>query len=115
MTSSATYSSDGLRHDVADPVTWSVRICAGRCGTCIFRPGNLMRLEEGRVAEMVANAIAQEGHIVCHATLGTDAPAICAGFAAHRNGRAASLALRLARARVLRAVWVHVDTRKVES
>ncbi|MFJ4939036.1 hypothetical protein ACIP8U_34940 [Streptomyces pseudovenezuelae] len=67
------------------------------------------------MAEMIASAIAQEGHIVCHATLGTDAPAICAGFAAHRNGRAASLALRLARAHVLRTVWVHVDTRKVES
>lgn len=115
MTSSATYSSDGLRHDVADPATWSVRICAGRCGTCVFRPGNLMRLEEGRLAEMVAKAIAEEGQIVCHATLGTEAPAICAGFAAHGNGRAASLALRLARAHVLRAVWVHVDTRKVEA
>ncbi|MFC8671451.1 hypothetical protein ACFUEN_02110 [Streptomyces griseorubiginosus] len=67
------------------------------------------------MAEMIANAIAQEGHIVCHATLGTDAPAICAGFAAHRNGRAASLALRLARANVLRTAWVHVDTRKVEA
>ncbi|GGY13001.1 hypothetical protein GCM10010384_18260 [Streptomyces djakartensis] len=110
MTSSATYTSDGLRHDVADPVTWSVRICAGRCGTCIFRPGNLMRLEPGRVAEMIASAIAEEGHIVCHATLGTRAPAICAGFAAHRNGSARSLALRLARARVLRIVWVPVDS-----
>lgn len=115
MTGSATYSSDGLRHDVADRATWSVGICAGRCGTCIFRPGNLMCLEEGRVAQMIANAVAEEGHIVCHATLGTDAPAICAGFAAHRNGSTASLALRLARARVLRTVWVHVDTRKVES
>ncbi|MCX5328101.1 hypothetical protein [Streptomyces sp. NBC_00140] len=67
------------------------------------------------MAEMIASAIAEEGHIVCHATLGTEAPAICAGFAAHRNGRAASLALRLARARVLRTVWVHVDTRKVEA
>ncbi|WP_329318029.1 hypothetical protein [Streptomyces sp. NBC_01262] len=115
MTSSATYSSDGLRHDVADPATWSVRICARRCGTCIFRPGNLMRLEEGRVAEMIANAIAEEGHIVGHATLGTEAPAICAGFAAHRNGSAASLALRLARTGVLRTAWVHVDSGKVES
>lgn len=115
MTGSATYSPDGLRHDVADPATWSVRICAGRCGTCIFRPGNLMRLEEGRVAEMIANAIAEKGHIVCHATLGTDAPAICAGFATHRNGSAASLALRLARACVLRTVWVHVDPRTAES
>ncbi|WSQ08941.1 hypothetical protein OG604_14845 [Streptomyces sp. NBC_01231] len=67
------------------------------------------------MAQMIARAIAEEGHIVCHATLGTEAPAICAGFAAHRNGSTASLALRLARARVLRPVWVHVDTRKVES
>ncbi|MER6204643.1 hypothetical protein [Streptomyces sp. NPDC001642] len=67
------------------------------------------------MAETIANAIAQEGHIVCHAALGTDAPAICAGFAAHRNGRAASLALRLAQARVLRTVWIHVDIRKVET
>jgi hypothetical protein len=112
MTSSATYSPDGLRHDVADPETWSVRVCAERCPTCIFRPGNLMRLEPRRVAGMIASAIADEGHIVCHATLGTSAPAICAGFAAHPRGSAASLALRLVRAGVVRVVWVQVDGRE---
>ncbi|MXM62185.1 hypothetical protein GR925_01640 [Streptomyces sp. HUCO-GS316] len=111
MTSSATYSSDGLRHDVADPATWSVRICAGRCDTCIFRPGNLMRLEPGRVADLIAQAIAEEGHVVCHSTLGTSAPAICAGFEAHQRGSAASLALRLARAGVLQIVRVPVSRR----
>jgi hypothetical protein len=72
-----------------------------------------MRLEAGRVADMVASAIAEEGHIVCHDALGTDAPAICAGFAAHRRGSAASLALRLARAGVLRIAWVPVKSQGV--
>lgn len=106
MNSAATSSADGLRHDVADPATWSVRVCADRCTTCIFRPGNLMSLEPGRVASMLKEAVADEGHIVCHKTLGTKAPAICAGFATHPTGRMASLALRLARAGVLRIVPV---------
>ncbi|GAO08661.1 hypothetical protein TPA0598_04_02970 [Streptomyces lydicamycinicus] len=109
MNTSATYSADGLRHDVADPATWSVRVCADRCATCIFRPGNLMNLDPGRVASMVKKAVADEGHIVCHDTLGTEAPAICAGFAVHPRGRAASLALRLARAGVLKTVLVQPD------
>ncbi|MFE1923375.1 hypothetical protein ACFW91_12485 [Streptomyces asoensis] len=98
--------ADGLRQDVADPATWTVRVCGDRCTTCIFRPGNLMHLEQGRVASMLKEAVAGEGHIVCHKTLGTEAPAICAGFAAHPRGRVASLALRLARAGVLRIVSV---------
>ncbi|MEH0430316.1 hypothetical protein QBB34_29180 [Streptomyces stelliscabiei] len=98
--------ADGLRHDVADPETWSVRVCGDRCTTCIFRPGNLMNLEPGRVASMLKDAVADEGHIVCHKTLGTHAPAICSGFAAHPRGRVASLALRLARAGVLSIVPV---------
>ncbi|MGW6238345.1 hypothetical protein [Streptomyces sp. NPDC055094] len=109
MNRATTYSADGLRDDVADPATWSVRVCGDRCTTCIFRPGNLMNLEPGRVASMVKKAVADEGHIVCHKTLGTQAPAICAGYAAHPRGRTASLALRLARARVLRIVFVKPD------
>ncbi|MGW6393287.1 hypothetical protein ACWFR1_22900 [Streptomyces sp. NPDC055103] len=108
---SATYTDDGLRHDVADPEAWSVRICLERCATCIFRPGNLMRLEAGRVKGMVDQAVADRGHIVCHATLGTDTPAICAGFEVHPVGRRHSLALRLARAGVLRIVRIRPDLR----
>ncbi|MFF4501601.1 hypothetical protein [Streptomyces sp. NPDC001401] len=82
---------------VADPITGTVRLCARRCATCIFRPGNLMDLQPGRLADMVTRARRTEGHIVCHATLGTAAPAICRGFAdGPDQGR--SLALRLARA-----------------
>ncbi|MET9353584.1 hypothetical protein ABZY14_11365 [Streptomyces sp. NPDC006617] len=109
MSNAITYSADGLRDDVADPATWSVRVCAHRCSTCIFRSGNLMHLEPGRVAGMVKKAVANEGHIVCHKTLGTDTPAICEGFANHPRGRVASLALRLARAGVLRIVPVQPD------
>lgn len=53
-----------------------------------------MHLEPGRVAEMVDTARADQGHIVCHKTLDTDAPAICRGYADGPDlGR--SLALRL--------------------
>ncbi|OIJ88449.1 hypothetical protein BIV24_22755 [Streptomyces colonosanans] len=82
---------------VADPRTGTVRLCARLCDTCIFRPGNLMDLQPGRVADMVSQARQAEGHVVCHATLETDSPAIYRGFAdGPDQGR--SLALRVARA-----------------
>lgn len=83
--------------EVADPGTGTVRLCARRCATCIFSPGNLMDLQPGRVADMVAQARRAEGHVVCHATLGTEVPAICRGFADGPD-QGCSLALRLARA-----------------
>lgn len=49
------------------------------CDTCIFRPGNLMSLEPGRVEGMVAEATANEGCIPCHDTLGPKA-SVCHGF-----------------------------------
>ncbi|MET9085511.1 hypothetical protein ABZX77_27110 [Streptomyces sp. NPDC004237] len=83
--------------EVADPLTGIVRVCARRCDTCIFHPGNLMDLQPGRVSAMVTRARQTEGHVVCHETLGTETPAICRGFAdGPDQGR--SLALRLARA-----------------
>ncbi|MFD1656978.1 hypothetical protein ACFSL4_01690 [Streptomyces caeni] len=84
--------------DVADRPTGVVRQCATLCDTCIYRPGNLAHLAPGRVQEMTRAAIAAEGHVVCHATIGTAAPAICAGYARHPSGAARSLALRLVRA-----------------
>ena len=67
--------------EVADLLTGTVRVCARRCDTCIFHPGNLMHLQPGRVASMVTRARETEGHVVCHKTLGTELPAICRGFA----------------------------------
>jgi hypothetical protein len=57
-----------------------VRVLAARCPTCIFRPGNLMRLERGRIADMVATCLRDDGHIPCHETLSLPKQAICRGF-----------------------------------
>lgn len=56
-----------------------VYVCAEMCETCIFRPGNLMKLKAGRVREMVDEARADDSGIVCHATLDGD-NATCRGF-----------------------------------
>lgn len=84
-------------HQVADSATGAIRLCAEMCATCIFRPGNPMHLEPGRVADMVEETRRREGHIVCHDTLGTSQPAICRGYADGPD-KGVSLALRLARA-----------------
>lgn len=84
--------------EVADWRTGVVRQCADLCDTCIYRPGNLAHVAPGRVQEMTRAAIAAEGHVVCHATIGTPEPAICAGFARHPIGATRCLAFRLVRA-----------------
>src|ERR1017187_5870798 len=47
-----------------------VHVCAEMCETCIFRPGNLMNLSEGRVESMVQEATKRDSCIPCHETLG---------------------------------------------
>lgn len=39
-----------------------------------------MDLEPGRVEQMVADSLRKDSAIICHATLGTDHPAVCRGF-----------------------------------
>lgn len=56
-----------------------VHVCAEMCETCIFHPGNLMRLRSGRVRQMVDEATRDDSTIVCHATLDGD-NAACRGF-----------------------------------
>lgn len=92
----------GTGSHVYDGATGTVRICDDLCTTCIFHPGNRMSLQPGRVKDMLTTAVANEGHIVCHKTLDTPEPAICAGFAAHPQGAQRSLALRLVAAGVLK-------------
>lgn len=55
---------------------------AKMCKTCIFRPGNLMNLEPGRVKQMVRDATKAESCIPCHETIHGQAEgeAICRGF-----------------------------------
>jgi hypothetical protein len=72
-----------------------VHVQADKCGTCIFRPGNLMHLKPGRVADMVQHALANDSAITCHQTLSGDG-ALCSGFFTAYAERV--LPLRLARA-----------------
>lgn len=75
-----------------------VHVLAGKCATCIFRPGNLMRLTPGRVKGMVDAALADQSAITCHSTLygQGDGQAVCRGFYDAHGDR--SLPLQLARA-----------------
>lgn len=56
-----------------------LRVCAEKCSTCVFRPGNLMQLQPGRVAGMVRESIENDSFIPCHKTLDGD-KAVCRGF-----------------------------------
>src|SRR5579862_7949668 len=51
-----------------------VHVLKSWCETCIFRPGNLMHLEPGRIDQMVKEAVRKESCIVCHSTLNTVCP-----------------------------------------
>lgn len=59
-----------------------VHVMADKCSTCIFRPGNLMRLAPGRVKEMVDGAVADGSVIPCHKTIhgSAEQEAVCRGY-----------------------------------
>jgi hypothetical protein len=48
---------------------FSVKVMATRCPTCVFHAGNRMSLHPGRLADMLKNVHAIQGHITCHDTL----------------------------------------------
>lgn len=56
-------------NDVFDHDLGKVRVLSRRCDTCIFWPGNLMRLPEGRCEEVVEANLAAGALLTCHATL----------------------------------------------
>lgn len=49
------------------------------CATCVFRPGNLMRLRPGTLRSLVDDNRAEESAIICHETYECD-NAVCFGF-----------------------------------
>lgn len=59
-----------------------VHLCERKCSTCIYRPGNLMRLDAGRKEGMETEAVANQSVIPCHKTIFGQAvgPAICRGY-----------------------------------
>ena len=62
----------------------AVHVLSEKCSTCVFRPGNLMHLPDGRLEEMVQDTLHAASSITCHQTLpygGYEArPAVCRGF-----------------------------------
>ncbi len=79
----APHGQPGL--SVGDPATMKSRLLADQCQTCIFRPGNPMHLDPGRLRELVTTALSQQSFVICHDTLPYGphpdaAPAICRGF-----------------------------------
>ncbi|AXK90026.1 hypothetical protein SAMN05421776_11359 [Nocardia farcinica] len=100
---------DTAEDDARTAIVYShneVRVCEDKCSTCIFRPGNLMRLRPGRRSQMVRDALHDEGHITCHSTLDQPLSAICRGFADLPEAKARSLALRVGAAL---GILVYVD------
>ncbi|SCL26031.1 hypothetical protein GA0070616_3225 [Micromonospora nigra] len=74
------------RLSVGDPELRKTRRLARECATCIFKPGNPMHLDPGRLKQMVTEARSDAGYIICHSTLPYAGypeakPAICRGFA----------------------------------
>lgn len=57
-----------------------VHVCSDMCATCVFRPGNLMSLDPGKLRNLIADARSAESAIICHCTLGTEENAVCRGF-----------------------------------
>lgn len=72
-----------------------VHVSRKMCNTCIFRPGNLMDLEPGRVDQMIRDAVAKEGTIPCHKTLDQRHGAICRGFFDNHKHQMLQIAERL--------------------
>jgi hypothetical protein len=77
------YDSDDF--EIEEAPMAQPQLLAEQCSTCIFRPGNLMHLHKGRLAD-VANTNRKQGTaLICHQTLSYgDHPevgeAVCRGF-----------------------------------
>ncbi|MFY1674028.1 HAD domain-containing protein [Plantactinospora sp. WMMB334] len=85
---------------VGDPLLRKSRLLSRLCSTCIFHPGNLMRLSPNRLRDLVVKARRDESFIVCHKTLPYSGnpggkPAICRGFADRYSTQALQVIERL--------------------
>ena len=63
-------------------VNGRVHVRRTQCKTCIYRPGNLMHLDEGRREQMEADANKSGGCIPCHDNLyeGAKIEPVCRGY-----------------------------------
>ena len=72
-----------------------VWIMAEQCSTCIFRPGNLMQLNEGRMKDLTQSCDRADTNVICHQTLSDDVGALCKGSVDRRPGQMVRIAERL--------------------
>ena len=72
-----------------------IRVMREQCSTCIFRPGNLMQLNRGRLRDMVQESHARDTNVVCHQTLSEKFGAFCRGSVDDRVGQLARIGERL--------------------
>jgi hypothetical protein len=59
-----------------------VHVLSERCDTCVFRPGNLMSLNPGRMKDLVETNRERDTAFACHQTIYRDDrdQAICRGY-----------------------------------
>ncbi|MFJ6167247.1 hypothetical protein ACIQH6_19155 [Micromonospora orduensis] len=97
------------RLSVGDLERRKTRRLARECDTCVFKPGNPMHLDPGRLKQMVAEARGAAGYIICHSTLpyaGSPVPpAVCRGFADRYHTR---------QLQVMKRLWGFVDVEPPE-
>lgn len=74
------------------------------CPTCIFRHGNVMHLDPGRVDELVREATANVSAITCHETYDVD-NAVCRGFFDRHPTTPLQLASRLGMIELVDVGW----------
>lgn len=72
-----------------------LHVMAEPCSTCIFKPGNLMRLDKGRVKDMTDSTDREDTNVVCHQTLGQPVGALCHGSVERRPGQMVRIGERL--------------------
>lgn len=86
--------------NITDAATGKLRLACRKCDTCVFRPGNLMDLQEGRLENMVDDALRNDSWIKCHKSLDTldheTDNMVCRGFYDVYGGQ--SFGIRLAHA-----------------
>lgn len=62
-----------------------LRVLSDQCTTCVFRAGNLMHLNPGRLRDLIRQNLDADAALVCHQTLTYGdhpefGPALCRGF-----------------------------------
>ena len=75
-----------------------LHVLAEKCATCIYRPGNLMHLDEGRREQIEQDNLDSQSALTCHSTLPYGPHpqaegAVCRGFYDVTRRRSPILAL----------------------